>query len=120
MTNDSDVKIAAYYRLNPTQYTFVTSLSIRQGIGLNGVMEQSVIIVLQKSYDDATPSLRLEFTGVRRLEIQQPELSQISLAHVEISSGETLPQVREKYLVRDAEQERIVWFECRDFEAVVQ
>jgi len=115
MNEPGEDKIAAYYRLMPTEYPFLSSFTIRQAMGIRGVMEQSVTIVLNKSHDDDTRSLRVEFFGVRQLEIRQPELSQISLPHLEILSAIDLPQVQGRYLVRDPEQGRIVWFACSDF-----
>lgn len=117
MTQAVDDKISEYYALKPTEYTLLESLTIRQGFGATGIMQQSLSIVLCKDSGDSNTKLSLDFIGVRRLEIKQPELSQITLSHVEILPGYSLPQVESEYLVRDPEQERILRFECGDFEA---
>lgn len=120
MTHAVDSKISEYYALRPTAYTSLESLTIRQGFGPSGVLEQYLSIALCKDGGDSDTRLLLEFAGVRRLEIRQPELSQITLPHVEILPGYSLPHINSEYLVRDPEQERILWFECRDFEARIQ
>ena len=117
--NDRDRRISEYYRLSPTLFTVLQSMMIVQGIGSDGVCKQSLSIVLSQQPGNGTPSLHLTFRGVRQFTFQQPEWSQMSIGHLEICAGTTIPGVNESYLVRDPDQECIVSFECDDFEAVL-
>jgi len=114
-----DSLISEYYRLNPTQYFVLRSLSITQGISSNGMCEQSLSVILGKASGDEGPKLYLSFRGVRKFEFQQPEWSEISIGHVEIISGSDVSNVTGRYLVRDASQERVIFFECNDFDSHV-
>jgi hypothetical protein len=116
---DSDPLIDEYYRLQPTQFTVLQSLAITQGITGNGICEQSLSLVLSTELNDACSRLYLSFRGVRNFEFRQPEWSQISIGHLEILRGSEVPNVSSQYLVRDPEQEKILWFECKDFDARV-
>lgn len=115
--SDLEPKIRAYYNLQPTDYPVSQSIVLSQGIGPNGVCEQTLSMVLQKELASTAPSLRLEFYGVRKLVLQQPEWSLISIGHIEIAIPTGLRNVESNILVRDPEQEQIIRFECRDFEA---
>ncbi len=117
--NETNLLIGEYYRLQPTQFTKLQSLMITQGIRRNGICEQSLSLVLSKELDSDGPKLYLSFRGVRNLTFQQPEWSEISIGHLEILAGSEIPNLSSRYLVRDPEQERIVWFECSDFDAIL-
>lgn len=116
---EADTLISEYYRLNPTQYFVLRSLSMTQGISSNGVCEQSLSMILAKASGDKGPSLHLSFRGVRNCEFQQPEWSEMSIGHLEIISGSEVASVSGRYFVRDASQERIIRFECNDFDSHV-
>ena len=76
-------------------------------------------MVLRKDLGDTGDCLHVEFYGVRQLNLHQPDWSLITIGHLEILDGKELPSIESSYLVRDPEQERIVWFECRDFNAFI-
>lgn len=118
--NDNDALIREYYRLKPTQFTILRSIAMTQGVGARGICEQSLSVVLSKELGDRTPSLRLTFHGVRNLVFEQPDWSQISIGHLEIMAGRDGQNVHGNYLVRDPDQERIVQFECDDFDAILE
>lgn len=101
MTDAVDKKIADYYSLKPTAYPLLESLTLWQDIGPSGVFEQFLSIALSKDGGHSGTRLLLEFAGVRRLEIRQPELSQITLSYVEILPGRNLPDIHSEYLVFD-------------------
>ncbi len=117
--SDYESKIRDYYSLRPTQYSTLQSLTLSQGTGPSGVCEQSVSLVLSKGGNDEDECLHIDFFGVRHLIIQQPDWSLITIGHVEVLAGSKVPKVTGNYLVRDPEQERILWFECMDFNAVI-
>ena len=62
-----------------------------------------------------SPSLVIEFVGVRKLVLKQPELSVISAGSVEISELEVSPYMPRTYLVRDTSEDEFLQFECRGF-----
>lgn len=76
-------------------------------------MTQYLSVVLSKRFSGE--KLSLTFAGVRKLEIKQPLLSEI-VFWIEILNGDELPNIESNYLVRDPEQERVLFFECVDFE----
>lgn len=117
--SESDPLISEYYRLGPTQFTKLQSLALTQGISISGVCEQSLSMVLSKDLQEGSLKLYLEFRGVMNLEFQQPQWSEISIGHLEIISGSDIANIYGRYLVRDPDQERIIWFECNDFDAYV-
>jgi hypothetical protein len=118
--NEPDALISEYYRLSPTHFVVLRSLSITQGISSHGICEQSLSVIFAKATDVEDAKLYLSFRGVRNLVFQQPEWSQISIGHLEILSGNEVANVCGRYLVRDAEQEQIIWFECNDFDFHVE
>lgn len=113
-------KVRGYYELNPTRYPVVASIAITQGLAFEGACEQTVSMVLEHQLGDPGAKLHLHFHGVRDLVVQQPASSLISIGHVEILCGAEFPGIQSNYLVRDPEQERVLWFECRDFDAYVE
>lgn len=117
--SESDPLISDYYQLGPTQFTKLQSLAVTQGISKRGVCEQSLSMVLSKELEDDSLKLYLSFRGVRNLEVRQPSWSEISIGHLEILSGSGVANISGRYLVRDPEQERIIWFECDNFDAYV-
>jgi hypothetical protein len=119
MIESSQDKLAYYYSIKPTQFSALKQLTFSQSLGANGGMEQSLSIILARDHDDLEQCLYLDFYGVKRLELKQPETSHIVLSAIEIMLGCDVPNVYENYVVRDPEQSRILWFECRDFQAVV-
>ncbi len=116
---DCESHIHKYYSMQPTRFSVVHSLSLLQGKGPNGDWEQRIILILCKSSSDQSERLNLEFDGVRKLRIQQPDWSEISIGHLEIRPAKEMGNVVGNYLVRDPEQECIIWFACRDFSANV-
>jgi hypothetical protein len=117
--SDLPPKVREYYALNPTAYFIVRLVSLSQGISPARVNEQSLYVVLGRELGGSSPCLHIEFQGVRKLVLQQPEWSQISLGHLEITQITADPAVTEKYAVRDAGQDSLISFECRDFDAVI-
>jgi hypothetical protein len=114
-------KIDNYYScLRPTQYSVVVCLTLTQEIGDEGICEQNMSLIMQKEFGEAGACLQLKFFGVRNLVLQQPPWSLVSIGHIEILLGSECPNIESNYLVRDPEQERIIWFECRDFDACVE
>jgi hypothetical protein len=111
--------IREYYELRPTEYSVVRTMTISQGIGPTGICEQTLSLVLQKELGSPGKSLFIEFHGVRNLLLRQPEWSLISMGHIEISAPSELQKYSSTLLVRDSDQEQIIRFECRDFEAHV-
>ena len=111
--------VEEYYRLQPTSYTTLRSLQLTQTSGPAGVCEQRLSIVLSKDINPEDTCLHTEFHGVRNLQLNQPDWSLISIGHLEIVVGRDIPDINSNYLVRDPEQERILWFECREFTAFV-
>ena len=118
--NEIASTITAYYALKPAQYSVLASLTLSQGLDDAGVCEQSLSLLMQQEFGRSGPCLHLEFHGVRNLMLQQPELSLMSIGHIQISAGSEGPNIQSKYLVRDPEQERVIWFECRDFVSYVE
>lgn len=114
---DAQLQLEQYYSCNPADYTILESLTLSQRLDRSGVMKQFLSVVLMRSSNKMT--LSLTFIGVSKLEFKQPTLSQISF-WIEILEGADLPMVESNFLVRDPEQERVVFFECDDFEIVVQ
>ena len=118
--NTFKTKICNYYELKPTHFPVVGSLSFLQAIGNAGACEQILSLIMQKEFGNSDVQLHITFYGVRNLVFQQPPWSLISIGHMEILLGSELPKIESNYLVRDPEQERIIWFECRDFEAFIE
>jgi hypothetical protein len=114
-----DSLINDYYSLNPKQFFVLRSLSMKQELSRGGVCEQSLSVVLATATKDDGPSLHLSFRGVRNLKFQQPEWSEISIGHIEIRSAADTPNASGRYLVRDADQDSIIKFECNDFDSYV-
>ena len=114
-------KIDEYYELSPTQFGVVQSLVLQQCFDANDVMKQSLFLVLRRSLDHpANDMLRLEFYGVRHLEVGQPDLSLVTLPHLEILLGRDVPTCTDPYYVRDPSQNRVIRFHCEDFVASVK
>jgi len=118
--NSEEKKIASYYSLSPTKYGTLRRLTLSQAGGPDCVFEQHVSVVLACDTDSGGNCLRIDFTGVRNLVIRQPDWSLIVIAHIEILVGRDIPNVFSKFLVRDPDQERVLWFECADFHAAVE
>lgn len=114
---EAQLQLERYYSCKPADFTVLDSLTLSQGLDSSGVMKQFLSVALLRSSDNTT--LSLTFIGVSKLEIKQPALSQISF-WIEILDGADLPMVESNFLVRDPEQERVVFFECDDFEIVIQ
>src|SRR5262245_9895204 len=113
-------KIDDYYRLSPVDYTVVRAIVFSQGIATTGVCEQNLGLVLGKSMEYVGDSLHIDFYGVRKLIIRQPEWSLVSIGHVQIALGVELPNVEGNFLVRDSSQDEILRLECRDFDAEIR
>ena len=120
MTKIVDEKIARYWAMKPIVYGVLKSLTLSQYLDSNGWVKQQVTVVLAKDLENHEELLHLTFYEVRNCQIQQPWTTNIVLCPVEILPGYSLPQIESEYLVRDPEQERILWFECGDFEARMQ
>ncbi len=118
--SDYESKIRDYYDLKPTRFPALHSLTISQAISPSGVCEQTVSVVLGTDIETTEGRLHVEFYGVRRFALQQPDWSLVTLSHIEILRGREIPNCDGNYLVRDPEQERIIWFECRDFKALIK
>jgi hypothetical protein len=89
-------------------------------MGPDGAYEQVLSLVLQKDLAILAGSLHLEFQGVRKLVLQQPDWSVISVGFLDISIGRDVAGIVGNLFVRDTDQERVVRFECRDFDAQVK
>jgi hypothetical protein len=110
-------KIRDYYALQPKDYHVVQSIKLSQNFGRTGVCEQTLSLVLQKEVVSVA-RLCLEFYDVRKLLLQQPEWSLISIGLLDISMPAGSQE--NSLLVRDLDQERIISFECQDFRAHVE
>ena len=109
-------KLVEFFTLNPRQFSVLKAITISQGNSVTGVYEQHVSLVLVKATDDDSESLCLEFHGVQKLQISQPDASVVTI-HLNILDGSTVPDRDCVFFVRDAELDRVICFECRDFEA---
>ena len=120
MSSLKEKKVEDYYALSPTEYRVLESFILKQNAGSNGVMKQTLSLGLQRSSDPPTAEiLRLEFHGVTHLRLLQPDLSLISISHIEISPGEDVPRCTRGYYVRDPSQQEVIRFCCEDFSATV-
>src|SRR5215467_5538310 len=106
-------KIRDYCALRPKDYHVVQSITLSQNFGPTGVYEQTVSLVLQKEVVSVA-RLCLEFYGVRKLLLQQPEWSLISIGLLDISMQTGLQDFENNLLVCDLDHEAIISFECRD------
>ncbi len=102
-----------YYSCKPAGFNVLETLALNQGFDSTGTMTQFLAVVLSRK--SGKGKLSLTFTGVRKLEVKQPLLSEITF-WIEILDGHDLPMVENRYLVRDPEQERVLCFECAEFE----
>lgn len=109
-------QIYAFAALGPREFPVLKTITVSQGDGAGGVYEQRLTLVLMKDVDDDRESLFVEFRGVRNLKITQPHFSVINI-HLQILEGSAFPDVHSTFFVSDAEQESVVCFECKDFEA---
>ncbi len=106
-------QLERYYTYKPVEFNILEALTLSQKFDSTGTMSQALSVVL--SHKSTGNKLLLTFTGVRKLEFKQPTLSQITF-WIEILDGRELPMVESRYLVRDPEQERVLFFERADFE----
>src|SRR5262249_32105858 len=108
-----------YYDLRPKDYHVVQSITLSQKFGPSGIFEQTLSLILQKKVVSEA-RLCLEFYGVRKLLLQQPEWSLISIGLLDISMQTGLQDFENNLLVRDLDHDAIISFECRDFDARVE
>ena len=106
-------QLDCYYSYKPADFNILETLTLGQEFDSTATMSQVLSVVL--SHKSGKQKLSLTFTGVRKLEFKQPPLSQITV-WIEILDGDDLPMVEGRYLVRDPEQERVLYLECADFE----
>ena len=115
--SELESKVREYYKLRPTDYSVVRQITLSQGAGPGGVFEQRLSVVLQRRPGSAVANLYLEFYGVQKLMLQQPMRSLLSIGHIEIRVGGAASNGSNNFIVIDPEQEQVIRFECRDFEA---
>jgi hypothetical protein len=113
---DISERVSDFVALNPLAFSVLKTLAITQGDSSGGVYEQRVSVVLAKDVDDDSELLHVEFYGVRNFVFAQPDFSVVSV-HLDILDGSTVPGRGCVFFVRDIEQEEMVCFECREFEA---
>lgn len=115
--SELESKVREYYQLRPTDYSVVRHITLSQGAGPGGVFEQRLSLVLQRQPGSTVANLYLEFYGVQKLVLQQPMRSLLSIGHIEIRVGRGASNDSSNFIVLDPEQEEVLRFECRDFEA---
>jgi len=117
--SDLPQMIHEYYALNPTAYFVVRLVSLSQNASPAQANEPSLYVVLGRELEGSSPCLHIEFQGVRKLVLRQPEWSQISVGHLEITQTTADSAGMGKYAVRDAGADGLISFECCDFDAVI-
>ena len=113
---DISKKVADFVELNPRKFPVLRMVTITQGDGIDGVYEQRVSVILARDVDDESELLHVEFYGVRQLVFSQPDFSVINI-HLEILDASMVQGTVCTFFVRDTEQEKVICFECSDFEA---
>jgi hypothetical protein len=118
--SELDRKIRDYYNLRPTEFHVLSLLTLSNQIGPGGAYEQVLSLVLQKNLAMLAGSLHLEFQGVRKLVLRQPDWSVISIGFIDISVERDVAGTVGNLFVRDTDQEQVIRFECRDFDAQIK
>lgn len=110
-------QIDAYYGFSPRRYDVIETFLLKQAFNRINVMQQIISLVMKKSLESVSDeALYIDFYGVKYLKFTQPELSLISIPHLEILPTNDELKFMGAFYVHDPSQEQVIQFFCEDFQ----